>query len=166
MKITTILLTLLLAVSTTATAEFAFGTWQVFKSVDDFTSVVSVSASRSDIIDDGYGGSDWQSFGLRCLDNDLLMTFEAGENVSYGGATVAFYVKVDNNKAVKFAARIYRNSYKSGYVVILANDPIIQQLKAGNIAKIRVDSRRDIIDWTMNLKGYTAAVNQVIASCK
>lgn len=149
-----------------------FVDWTVTEEIDDFTGEANISASRWS---NERGDSGYQSFGIRCNDNTLMLTFNAKTVIAHPSRDdIKFFVKVDNNAPIKMISRMYRNSYKSGYVEISPNHLVVTQLLAGKTAKIRIDAGDELVDWTMDLTdgdgpnrpGFKTVSSKVLDGCK
>ncbi|WP_153448266.1 invasion associated locus B family protein [Vibrio algicola] len=118
-----------------------------------------------------------ETIGLRCdvsaEGEEALITFDADSVLGVPNTQVDMFVKVDDNKPIKFRGRLYSNSYTSGFV--RANDKtesqfnkLVAQMTSGNkaIVKIQNDRRSEIVNFNVSLSGFTAKSKKVLSVCK
>ncbi|CAH1554743.1 hypothetical protein [Vibrio owensii] len=117
-----------------------------------------------------------ESIGVRCdISNgkkETLLTFDVDSALGVPNTEVDMFVKVDDNKPIKFRGRLYSNSYRSGFVRM--NDKtgvqiskLLAQMIAGNRAfvKIQNDRRSEIVDYSVSLSGFTSSSNKTLSAC-
>jgi len=139
--------------------------WTSGRETDEFTGEKRVWADATGRKRDRWGGTTLHRLGIECRDGAFSLTFSSGV-VAAPSSEVILYVKVDDDEPFRFDARLYRNSYESGYVDIPVAHPIVEQMKAGRLARIRVDAQTEIVDWSVSLRGFTASSKQVLSACQ
>lgn len=139
--------------------------WTFDQETDEFTGEKRVWAAAAGRKRDRWGGTTLHRLGVECRDGGFSLTFSTGV-VAAPSSEVLLYVKVDNNEPIQFDARLYRNSYESGYADIPVTHPIVEQMKAGRLARVRVDAQTEIVDWSVSLRGFTASSKRVLSDCQ
>lgn len=141
--------------------------WKFSQTIDEFTEQRTLSAFALGSTRDHWGNRDYHSLGIECRNkSDLSLTFSTNIIATPSSNNITLYIKIDQNKAVKLSARMYRNSYESGYVTINKTNSLFDQLKAGNRARVRIDAGNEIIDWSVSLKGFTQSSAKVLNDCQ
>lgn len=124
----------------------------------------------------GYDQYRNNSLGVRCdvkgNYHDMMVTFLAVRPIDVPQSEVDFFIKVDNNDLIPFTAKLYSNSYSSGYVSLnefYKNDinKLVLQMRRGNTAYIRVQNKRrsEIVNFNVDLKGFTNWSKETLAAC-
>lgn len=144
-----------------------FGNWKVTIKKDKFTEEVLAYASTKVL---KYNS---ESLQLQCNAGTVLIGFRVIDDVfALPDSLVKVDVKIDKNKAfTDMNGRMFLGSYNTGYLLPLKTDKIekiIEQMKAGNYAEIRVTNETRG-DWSVarsSLVGFTKAYDAVKGVCK
>ena len=124
----------------------------------------------------GYDHYRNNSLGVRCdvkgSRQEIMVTFLAEKPIDVPQSEVDFFVKVDNNELISFTARLFSNSYSSGYVSAAGSDKsdinkLIKQMRKGNTAHVRVQNTRrsEIINYNVDLNGFTNWSKETLGAC-
>ena len=149
----------------------SYANWKPNTKIDEFDRTKSTTISQSD----RFG----RSIGLRCDEDDsntkLMITFDTRTVVSSPSTSVILYLKIDDNESFKFFAKMWRNSYEGGFLIVRSTDSIdnssresveaIKQMIPGSTLKVRVDADNKLIDYAISLQGFTRNSNELLTNC-
>jgi len=167
-KIGTVLLSVLLICSVGLVVNAAphAADWKVFKTADDMTGIETIGAHAGQQVAAGF-----HLFGIECgrpqTGESVYFTWAvAGE--SFYSSSIKMIVKVDDNPPQNLLAGPYNNSHDSGYASFIgygAGRELMPQLRAGERARVRLQSSTTTVNFSVSLKGFTKAGTEVLASC-
>jgi len=167
-RIGTVLLSALLICSLVLEVDAAphAADWVVTKTADDMTGIETVGAHAGEEVAAGF-----HDFGIECgrpqTGESIYFTWSvAGE--SFLSSSIKMIVKVDDNPPQNLLAGPYNDSHDSGYASFIgygAGRELMPQLRAGERARIRLQSGTTTVNFSVSLKGFTKAGAEVLASC-
>jgi len=144
-----------------------FDNWAVYATDDDMTNIKTVGTWAAQHLESGGA----HHFGIECgrpqTGESIYFTW-AVDGVPFFSSSITMIVKVDDNPPQNLLAGTYSNSNDSGYASFIgygAGRELMPQLRAGERARVRLQSGTTTVNFSVSLKGFDKAGTEVLASC-